>query len=138
MAAYNKFNCFVEDCTEKVHNLASDTLMVALTDTLPLATNTVLANIVQISYTFCSSRVLTTLSSGQSGGLYKLILQDLVLIASGGNVGPFRYVVVYNDTPTSPLKPLIGWYDYSQECTMQTGEQFTVDCDPTNGILQLS
>lgn len=30
MATYNKFQCFVEDICEKKHNLASDTLKVAL------------------------------------------------------------------------------------------------------------
>lgn len=138
MATYNKFNQFVEDVAEKVHNLGADQLVVALTNTLPVATNTVLANITQISYTNCSTRNITTTSSAQTSGTYKLTLTDLVLTASGGTVGPFQYVVIYNDTPTSPLDPLIAWYDYGSALTLNDGETLTIDFDGTNGFLQLA
>ena len=58
MATFNKFHSFVEALSEKVHNLGADTLTVALTNTLPVNTNTVLANITQIAYTNLSTRVL--------------------------------------------------------------------------------
>lgn len=139
MAAFNKINSFVEDLSEGVHNLGSGALTVALTAAAnaPVATNTVLANLTQISYTNCSTRVITTTSSAQTSGTYKLVLADLVLTASGGTVGPFRYVVIYNDTPTSPADPLIGWYDYGSDVTLADGETFTIDFDATNGVLQL-
>jgi hypothetical protein len=111
MATFNKFNSFVEAIAEKVHNLGSDQLVIALSNSAPTASNTVLADITQITYTNLSSRNITTSASSQTGGLYKLVLTDLVLTATGA-VGPFRYIVVYNDTPTSPADPLIGWYDY--------------------------
>lgn len=135
MAAFNKFNCFLEDLAEGKHNLGSDSLVVALTNTAPVATNTVLANITQVSYTYCSARACTIASSAQSGGTYKLVLNDLVLTASGA-VGPFRYVVLYNDTATND--PLIGYYDYGSSVTMANGDTFTIDFDPTNGVLQLT
>lgn len=140
MASFNKFNAFVEHLAEKVHNLGSDTLTIALcaAANAPVATNSVLANLTQISYTNLSARVITTVSSEQTSGVYKLVLSDLVLTASGGSVGPFRYAVVYNDTPTSPADALIGWYDYGSEITLANGETFTVDFDGTNGLLQLS
>jgi hypothetical protein len=100
-----------------------------------VATNTVLANITQISYTNCSARVPTITSSAQSSGTYKLVLQDLVLTASGGTVGPFRYVVLYNDTATND--ELIGWWDYGSAITLNDTETFTCDFDGTNGVLQL-
>lgn len=134
MASYNKFNSFVEALAEKVHNLGSDTLRVALTNVAPVAGNTVLADITEISYTNLSSRALTTSSSAQSGGTYKLVLADLVLTASG-SVGPFRYVVIYNDTAASD--PVIGWYDYGSSITLGNTETFTIDFDATNGVLQL-
>src|ERR1035438_503043 len=112
MASFNKINSFVADIANKVHNLGSDSLTVALTDTAPVATNTVLANITEISYTNISTRAISTTSSTQSSGTYKLILAALTLTASGA-VGPFRYVVVYNNTAGS--KQLIGWYDYGSE-----------------------
>ena len=137
MATFNKFNCFVEDLAEKKHNLGSDTLTVALTAAAnaPVATNTVLANLTQISYTNCSTRAITTSSSAQSSGTYKLVLTDLVLTASGGTVGPFRYVVIYNDTATND--ELIGWYDYGSDITLANGETLTIDFDGTNGLLQI-
>jgi hypothetical protein len=140
MATYTKFNSFVEHLAEKVHNLGSDTLMVALVAAAnaPTASNSVLADLTQASYTNCSSRVITITSSSQTSGTYKLVLQDLVLTASGGTVGPFRYTVVYNDTPTSPADPLIAYYDYGSDITLAAGETFTVDFDPTNGFLQLA
>ena len=137
MATFNKFNSFVEAIAEKVHNLGSDQLKVALTNTAPTAANTVLADITEITYTNCSTRNITTSSSAQTAGLYKLILTDLVLTASGGSVGPFRYVVIYNDTPTSPADPLIGWYDYGSSITLASGETLTIDFDGTNGLLNL-
>jgi len=141
MATFNKFNSFVNDVMSGVHNFTSDgtsTITVALcaAANAPVATNTVLANLTQASYTNCSSRVMTVSSSSQTSGTYKLVLADLVLTASG-TVGPFRYVVLYNDDPTSPADPLIGWYDYGSDVTLANTETFTIDCDPTNGVLQL-
>jgi hypothetical protein len=137
MATYNKFNAFVEDIAEKVHNLGSDQLTVALTAAAnaPVASNTILANLTQISYTNCSSRNITTTSSAQTSGTYKLVLADLVLTASGGSVGPFRYVVVYNSTPASGN--LIAWFDYGSDVTLLNGETLTIDFDAANGLLQL-
>lgn len=135
MASFSKFNSFVEAVAEKSHNLGSDQLVVALTNSAPAATNTQLSDITEISYTNLSSRNITTSSSSQSSGTYKLVLTDLVLTASGA-VGPFRYAVIYNDTSTSDL--LIGWYDYGSSISLANGETFTLDFDGTNGLLQLA
>ena len=114
--------------------------MVALTAAAnaPVATNSVLADLTEISYTNLSSRNITTSSSAQTGGTYKLVLTDLVLTASGGSVGPLRYVVIYNDAPTSPTDPLICWFDYGSEITLADGETLTLDFDGTNGVLQIA
>ncbi|MFD0738243.1 hypothetical protein ACFQZQ_02930 [Lysobacter koreensis] len=107
-------------------NMASDQFVVALTNTAPSATNSILADITPISYTNLSSRNLTTASSSQTAGTYSLSLSDLVLTASGA-VATFRYVVIYDDTPTSPADPLVCWYDYGSAVTMASGETFTID-----------
>lgn len=127
MATYTKFNAFVENMAEGVHNLGTNQLVIALTNSAPVAGNSVLADLTQISYTNCSSRNLTTTSSSQTGGTYSLVLADLTLTASGGSVGPLRYVVVYNDTPTSPVDPLIAFYDYGSSITLASGETLLID-----------
>lgn len=138
MPAFNKFYAFTKDVGEGKHNLASNQIRVALTNTAPVAGNSVLADLTEISYTNCSSRLVTTSSSTQNSGVYKLVLADLVLTASGGSVGPFRYVVIYNDTQTSPAKPLIGWYDYGSSITLASGETLTIDFDQANGLLTIT
>jgi hypothetical protein len=137
MAAFSKFNAFVEHLAEKVHNLGADQLVIALSNVAPVAGNSVLADITEISYTNLSSRNVTTSSSSQTSGTYKLVLADLVLTASGA-VGPFRYVVLYNDTPTSPADPLICWFDYGSSIALANGETFTVDFSAGDGVLQLA
>lgn len=114
---------------EKVHDLGADTLTVALcaAANAPVATNTVLANLTQISYTNLSARTLTVTGSSQTTGTYSLVITDKVLTASGGTVGPFRYAVIYNDTPTSPADPLICWFDYGSDITLADTETFTLD-----------
>lgn len=135
MATFNKFNSFVEALAEKTHNLGSDQLVVALTNTAPGAANTQLTDITEITYTNLSSRNVTTSASAQTSGTYKLTLTDLVLTASGA-VGPFRYVVLYNDTATND--ELIGYYDYGSSISLANGETFTIDFDGTNGVLTIA
>ena len=140
MAVFNRVDSFVEDLAEKVHNLGADTLKVLLTNSVPLVTNTIKANLTEIAagngYTAGGATVTIT-SSAQTTGTYKLVGTDVVITAAGGSIGPFRYVVLYNDTPTSPADPLIGWYDYGSSITLASGETLTVDFDSTNGILTL-
>lgn len=126
MASFTKFHTFVEALAEKKHNLGSDQLVVALTNTAPTAaTDDMLADITEITYTNCSSRNITTSSSSQTGGTYDLVLTDLTLTASGGTVGPFRYAVVYNDTATND--EVIGYWDYGSSITLNDTETFLLD-----------
>lgn len=139
MASFTKFNAFVEDVAEKVHNLGADTLKVMLTNSAPSASNSVKADITEISsgngYT-AGGTAASISSSSQTSGTYKLVLADVVFTASGGSIGPFRYVVLYNDTSTSDS--LIGYYDYGSSITLASGETFTVDFDASNGVLTIA
>lgn len=141
MATFSKFNAFVENLAEKVHNLGSDTLKVALTNTAPTSADDTFSDITEIAggsgYT-AGGTAATISSSAQTSGTYKLVLADVVFTASGGSIGPFRYAVLYNDTPTSPADPVIGYWDYGSSVTLADGETFTVDFDASAGVLTLA
>ena len=133
MASYVKYQDFAEQLCKGVHQLhaAGHTLKVALTNTAPnVATHTVLANITEIGagsgYTAGGIDVQNDLT--ETGGTATVSAVDVVFTASGGTIGPFRYVVLYNDTPTSPADPLIAYWDYgSGGVSLLTGETLTVD-----------
>ncbi len=127
MVVYNKFQSFVEAVAEKKHDLGSDQLVIALCNTEPSAADdAVLADLpTEATYTNCSSRNITTTSSVETTGEYVLALQDITLTASGGSVGPFRYIVIYNDTAAND--ELIGWYDYGSSITLADGESLAID-----------
>ena len=132
MASYNKFNQFIEDVYKGVHNFTADancTLTVALcaAANAPVATNAILGDLTQIAYTNLSSRIITGVTAEQSSGTVHLTANDLTLTASGGSVATFRYVVIYNDDPTSPADPLICWFDYGSNVTMADTETFLID-----------
>lgn len=143
MASFNKINDFVKNAVENM-DLASDTLIVALSNTAPGSEtsnptadgNGVLANVTQISYTNLSSRTLANVTSTQTSGTYKLSADDLTLTASG-TVAAFRYIYIYDDTVASPADPLIGYYDYGSSLVLNNGDTFTIDIG-TNGILTLT
>lgn len=141
MATYTKFNQFVEDVAEGVYDLGADTLKVMLTLTAPVATNSVKADLTEISagngYTAGGTTTAQS-SSAQSSGTYKLVIADVVFTASGGAIADFRYAVLYSDTPTSPADPLIGFWDYGSTVSLADGETFTVDFDASAGVLQIA
>lgn len=142
---FNKFNQFTQDLASAVHQFqtgTSHTLKVALSNTLPVATNTILANITQISnangYTTGGVSV-GTITGAQTTGVMKVVGgTDPLWTCATAPMGPFQYAIVYNDTPTSPADPLIGWYDYGSALTLQIGETFTADIDQTNGIFTIT
>lgn len=130
MAAFNKFNQFSTDLSTKVHNLGSDAINIGLTNTAPAATNTVWANITEIAAGngYSAGGASCGVSGAGSSGTYTVTGTNVTWTASGGNIGPFEYIVLYNTTPTSPLKPLIGWWDYGSALTLNgtNGDSLTV------------
>jgi hypothetical protein len=126
MAAFNKFQQFVEDLGLAVHNLNTGTLNIYLSNAAPSASadavKTDMAEITnQNGYT---APVDTQNTWAETGGTATLTGTAITITASGA-VGPFQYVVLYNDTPTSPADPLIGWWDYGSAVTLASGETFT-------------
>lgn len=144
MATYNKFQDFVEQLCKAIHDLdGTHTLKVALTNTAPTATQVSLDTVTNHpapaaanGYTAGGNTLSPTLS--ETTGTAKLVLADSTFTASGGNLGPFRYVIIYNDTATTPADALIAWYDYGSSITLADTETFTVDFDPTNGFFTLA
>jgi len=136
MATFTKINSFVENLAEKLIDLSGAFLTVALTNTAHTSTWDELADLTQVSYIYCSTRVLTVSSSAQTSGTYKLVLADLVLTASGGAVGPFRYIYIYDDGSTGDK--LIAYYDYGSSITLNDGETFTIDFDGSAGVLTIA
>ena len=145
MATFNKVRQFVEDIAAGVHNLKTGTshvLKVMLTNTAPTVTNAVRADLTEIAAGngyVAGGATVGAITGAQVTGTFKLTgAGDPAWTATGGPIGPFRYAVLYNDTPTSPADPLIGWWDYGASITLAAGETFTVDLDQTNGILTLA
>lgn len=139
MAALNKFDIFALDLSNKVHSFGSDQFAIMLTNTLPVRTNTVKANITDLStangYTAGGTNATTT-SNTQASGVEKFILASVSITAAGGSIGPFEYVVLFNKTTASGN--LIGWYDYGTALTITNGNTFTVQFDPTNGVFTIT
>ena len=141
MAAFQKFEAFVEALAEKKHDLGADTLKVYLTNAIPNASaDAVKADLAEITvgvdgYT-AGGNTCTITSSSQTAGTYKLVLGDPATWTSTGTLGPFRYVVLYNDTASDD--ELIGYWDYGFTVTLANNETFVVDFDPTTGVLTLT
>lgn len=128
MASFNKFETFAGDLGTGVHDLNGDTLNVYLSNATPsTSADSIKTDLAEIStgngYTGPED---TTNAFSESSGTGTLTGTDVTINASG-SVGAFRYVVLYNDTPTSPVDPLIGWWDYGSGITLANGESFTVD-----------
>ncbi len=137
MAVYNKFDQFAQSVLEAKHNFASDVFKVMLTNTAPVAGNSVKSDLVEISegngYVSGGNDVTITVSS--VAGLARVSSVNTVFTATGGTIGPFRYAVFYNSTAVT--QPLVSWWDYGSSVTLQDTEIFTVGFDAVNGILDI-
>jgi hypothetical protein len=144
MAAFNKFNCFVQDLANALHDMKTGTshvYKIYLTNSAPAVTNTIYNTPADLAtgngYT-AGGVSIGTVTGSQTAGVFKFSTSsvDPFWTASGGAIGPFQYVVLYNFTAAT--KPLIGWWDYGVPITLTNGNTFTVDLDQTNGILTIT
>lgn len=129
MAAFVKFETFSEHLSEKVHDLNADTLKVYLSNTAPdVAADAIKTDMAEITAQngYPAGGTDTQNATSRTGGVTSVTGVDIVFTASGA-VGPFRYAVLYNDTPTSPADPLIGYWDYGSSISLANLETFTVD-----------
>lgn len=154
MATYTKYDIFVGDLTGKVHDLLGttpgtdcDSLRIVLSNTAGdvAATVQVLASVTQITngngYTTGGLPASLGLNSGaRATGTFTLTGTKQTWTSSGAGMATFRFVIMYNDTPTSPVDPLIASWDYGSALTLGVGETFTVKFnsgDPTGTIFTL-
>lgn len=126
-SAFNKFQDFSDQLIRGVHDFDAHTFKVALTNSAPVATNTILANITQIANGngYTTGGTATTITVSETTGTTTVSGTEVVFTASGA-MGPFQYAVLYNDTATSPADALIGWFDYGAAISLTAGETFTV------------
>ena len=130
MASFVKFETFVGDLGDKVHDLDADTLRVYLTNATPSASaDSVKADLAEITAQngYSAGGADVSAAWSESGGTGTLTATDVTFTASGGSFGPLRYAVLYNDTPTSPADPLIAYWDYGSSITVSDGESLEVD-----------
>lgn len=134
MPIQNRFLDFSEQLVRGTQNFPTDVLKVVLTNTLPVNTNTVLSQIVQLPATGgnLAGGLATTPVVSRAAGVTTVTGTQVVFTAAGGTIGPFRYYVLYNDTTASPLKPLISWVDHGSAVTLADTETFTVKFNNTN------
>lgn len=144
MATYNKFNLFTQDVCEGVHNFKSggQTFNVMLTNTAPVATNhlygDISANELANGGGYTTGGLASAMSDTTATGTEKVLATNITWTGSGGGTGSFRYIVIYNVTATTPLKPLVCWFDYGSSIVLNAGDTFTVSFDATNGLFQMT
>lgn len=139
MATVTKFQDYVEQLNLAIHNWGSHTFKAALSNTAPNAGDDEFADITEIAagngYS-AGGMTLDSVTLTETGGTAKVTIADEVLTASGGSIGPFRYIAVYNDTSTGDK--LVYFYDYGSSITLLDGETLTLDFDPTAGAWTLA
>jgi hypothetical protein len=128
MASFNKINDFTDQLARGIHDWDAHTFKIALTNSAPVASNTILADITQIAGAngYTTGGAATTITVGEISGTTTVSGTEVVFTASGGAIGPFPYAALYNDTATSPADALVGWWDYGSAITLADGETFTV------------
>ncbi len=131
MAVFNQFEILSEDIAKKVHDFqaSGDTLRIYLSNAAPsLSADEVKADLAEITtengYTGPAD-VANDIS--RVGSITSVTGVDVTFTASGGSFGPVRYVVLMNDTPTSPLDPLIGYWDNGTSISVLDGNSFKAD-----------
>jgi hypothetical protein len=144
MAAFNKFNLFVDDLCAGVFNFTASgqTFNIMLSNTAPVATNhlygDISANELANGGGYTTGGQASAMSKSNTTGTEKVFATNVTWTGSGGGMGPFRYVIIYDTTPASPLKPLVAWYDYGSSISLNAGDTFTVSFDGTNGFFQVA
>ena len=129
MATFTEVNVLSEDMANKIHDFNSDTFKWIFTNTAPVVTNSLKSDITgELSGTngYTTGGLTATLTFSRTGAVTTVSQSGNVVLTATGAVGPFRYLVLYNDTPTSPLDPLVGFLDHGSSVTMANTDTYTI------------
>lgn len=123
-------------------DLDTHTFKAVITNSAPTqAGSLVLADITQIAST--GGYAAVTLSgvsyteTGSGTGIWAWTSSAFAWTASGADFATGRYIVIYDDTPTSPADPLVGYVDYGTTFVVTNGNSLTVT-PGANGIFRLT
>lgn len=128
MATYVKYDTFVEDLANKLHDLfgTNDTVNAVIhTDAPVVATDVSVADLTQITGTGYAAADIQN-DATRTGGTVTMTAVDYVWTASAADwTSTARYVSIYNDT--SVTDRLIAYWDYGSTFAVGNGETFTLD-----------
>lgn len=130
-ATYNKFDDFSQQLVRGTHHFTAHVFKVALTNTAPSVTDVSWlpnssAPPPAAAHGYPAGGNVTTVTETNAAGTTSVQGTQVDFIAAGGQIGPFRYAIVYNDSVSSPEKPIVAWFDYGSSITINNTEKFTV------------
>lgn len=134
MAVFNKFESFSEALANGQIDCTNDNLKIFLTNTAPDYTTMQYRELLGPVYPlpepatangYVAGGQTTNNTVSRTGGVTSVIGVDVIWTATGGSIGPFRYVVLYDST--NAQGDLIGAWDYGSSITLAAGETLTVD-----------
>ncbi len=130
MAAFNKFNTTVQYWLEAATNYSSDTFKALLTDTEPVATNSLYSSISgnEVSngdgYTTGGATITMGMSNSSGTETVTASASSPTWTGSSSGFGPFRYVVIYDESAST--EALQCWFDYGSSISLNSGDTFTI------------
>ena len=137
MAAYVKFNDFVEQLIKGNHDFDDHTFKIALTNVLPtvdqVSLDPVTAHAAPAAANgYPAGGAVATVTLSEVNGVSTLQGTQVIFIGGAGGLGPFRYAILYNDSMISPVDGLIAFWDYGSSITLNETETFTVKFNNTS------
>ena len=144
-STFTFYQDFKEQLGKGVHDLATHDIKVVLAaaaNAPNVSTHDELADVTQISATggytagAGGGYALSGESYTETSGTGTFTHTDpFVITASGGSVGPFRYLIYYNNTSTGDK--LIGYLDYGSDITLADTETVSIDL-PAGGLFTVA
>ncbi len=115
-------------------DFSNDQFTIYLSNNLPIvATDSPKTDIPNITEEngYTETNLTTTWAETSGGsGIFRLANDaDVSWTASAGSFGPFQWVVIYNNTTTTPLDLVVGYWDVGSATTITDTNTFTVDLD---------